>query len=68
MELLIELISILTVQNLSVLLINFFLQKNKCQRIKILGDCYYCIAGLDDNKQHALCAVEMGRDMIKHIA
>lgn len=42
--------------------------KNKCQRIKILGDCYYCIAGLDDNKQHALCAVEMGRDMIKHIA
>lgn len=42
--------------------------KNKCQRIKILGDCYYCIAGLDDNKEHAQYAVEMGRDMIKHIA
>lgn len=43
-------------------------QKNCCQRIKILGDCYYCIAGLDDNKAHAQCAVEMGRDMISHIA
>lgn len=42
--------------------------KNSCQRIKILGDCYYCIAGLDDNKAHAQCAVEMGRDMISHIA
>ncbi|PFX15541.1 Adenylate cyclase type 6 [Stylophora pistillata] len=42
--------------------------KNSCQRIKILGDCYYCIAGLDDNKKHAQCAVEMGRDMISHIA
>ncbi|XP_020630982.1 adenylate cyclase type 3-like [Orbicella faveolata] len=42
--------------------------KNCCQRIKILGDCYYCIAGLDDNKAHAQCAVEMGRDMISHIA
>ena len=44
------------------------LQKNGCQRIKILGDCYYCIAGLDDNKTHAQSAVEMGRDMITHIA
>lgn len=42
--------------------------KNSCQRIKILGDCYYCIAGLDDDKIHAQSAVEMGRDMIKHIA
>ena len=50
------------------LLNSSFLQKNKCQRIKILGDCYYCIAGLDDNKEHAQYAVEMGRDMIKHIA
>ena len=66
MKLLIKLISILIVQNLSY---HFFsLQKNRCQRIKILGDCYYCIAGLDDNKKHAQCAVEMGRDMIKHIA
>ena len=43
-------------------------QKNCCQRIKILGDCYYCIAGLDNNKAHAQCAVEMGQDMISHIA
>ncbi|KAJ7361739.1 Adenylate cyclase type 3 [Desmophyllum pertusum] len=42
--------------------------KYGCQRIKILGDCYYCIAGLDDSKTHAQSAVEMGRDMITHIA
>ena len=37
-------------------------------RIKILGDCYYCIAGLyDDNKDHAQSCVEMGLQMIEVI-
>lgn len=37
-------------------------------RIKILGDCYYCIAGLyDDNKNHAQSCVEMGLQMIEVI-
>ncbi|XP_048590688.1 adenylate cyclase type 3 [Nematostella vectensis] len=42
--------------------------KNHCLRIKILGDCYYCISGLDDSCNHALCAVNMGLDMVEHIA
>ncbi|XP_019862822.1 PREDICTED: adenylate cyclase type 2-like [Amphimedon queenslandica] len=41
---------------------------NKCMRIKILGDCYYCIAGLNDkNKDHAQNCVEMGLQMINVI-
>lgn len=37
-------------------------------RIKILGDCYYCIAGLyDNNKDHAQSCVEMGLQMIEVI-
>lgn len=37
-------------------------------RIKILGDCYYCIAGLNDkNKDHAQNCVEMGLQMINVI-
>ena len=37
-------------------------------RIKILGDCYYCIAGLyDSNKNHAQSCVEMGLQMIEVI-
>lgn len=38
-------------------------------RIKILGDCYYCVAGLydDSNKDHAQNCVEMGLQMIEVI-
>ncbi|XP_045121655.1 Ca(2+)/calmodulin-responsive adenylate cyclase-like isoform X5 [Portunus trituberculatus] len=42
---------------------------NHCLRIKILGDCYYCVSGLPDPRSdHARCAVEMGLDMIDAIA
>lgn len=44
-------------------------QDNHCLRIKILGDCYYCVSGLPEpRKDHAKCAVEMGLDMIDAIA
>uniref|UniRef100_UPI0037E7F51B adenylate cyclase type 8 isoform X1 n=1 Tax=Semicossyphus pulcher TaxID=241346 RepID=UPI0037E7F51B len=37
-------------------------------RIKILGDCYYCVSGLPEPRQdHAHCCVEMGLSMIKTI-
>ncbi|KAI1286421.1 Adenylate cyclase type 1 [Halotydeus destructor] len=42
---------------------------NHCLRIKILGDCYYCVSGLPEARSdHAHCAVEMGLDMIDAIA
>ncbi len=42
--------------------------RNHCMRIKILGDCYYCVSGLPDPRaDHAHCAVEMGLDMIEAI-
>ena len=44
-------------------------QENHCLRIKILGDCYYCVSGLPDpTSDHARNAVEMGLDMIDAIA
>lgn len=43
-------------------------QENHCLRIKILGDCYYCVSGLPEPRQdHAHCCVEMGLSMIKTI-
>ncbi|XP_067086288.1 LOW QUALITY PROTEIN: adenylate cyclase type 1-like [Osmerus mordax] len=43
--------------------------ENHCRRIKILGDCYYCVSGLTQPKaDHAHCCVEMGLDMIETIA
>ena len=43
-------------------------QENHCRRIKILGDCYYCVSGLTQPKtDHAHCCVEMGLDMIDTI-
>ena len=34
-------------------------------RIKILGDCYYCVSGLyDERPDHADCCVNMGLAMI----
>ncbi|XP_049823997.1 Ca(2+)/calmodulin-responsive adenylate cyclase-like isoform X2 [Aethina tumida] len=42
---------------------------NHCLRIKILGDCYYCVSGLPEARaDHANCTVEMGLDMIDAIA
>uniref|UniRef100_A0A8C7YJ69 adenylate cyclase n=1 Tax=Oryzias sinensis TaxID=183150 RepID=A0A8C7YJ69_9TELE len=42
--------------------------ENHCRRIKILGDCYYCVSGLTQPKtDHAHCCVEMGLDMIDTI-
>lgn len=40
----------------------------KVQRIKFLGDCYYCVAGLhESDPDHAICAVSLGIDMIANI-
>ncbi|KAI6176422.1 Adenylyl cyclase V [Aphelenchoides bicaudatus] len=42
--------------------------ENHCMRIKIIGDCYYAISGLPEpRKDHAICAVKMGLDMIHTI-
>ncbi|TKR67787.1 hypothetical protein L596_023882 [Steinernema carpocapsae] len=42
--------------------------RNHCMRIKILGDCYYCVSGLPDYREdHAICAVEMGLEMVEAI-
>lgn len=39
--------------------------KNHCLRIKILGDCYYCVSGIPEiGREHAIDSVEMGLDMI----
>ena len=41
-------------------------QRNNCLRIKILGDCYYCVSGLyNTSVNHAICTVEMGLKMIE---
>ncbi|NXL90197.1 ADCY8 cyclase, partial [Alectura lathami] len=43
-------------------------EEHHCLRIKILGDCYYCVSGLPEPRQdHAHCCVEMGLSMIKTI-
>ncbi|XP_038665158.1 adenylate cyclase type 8 isoform X2 [Scyliorhinus canicula] len=42
--------------------------EHHCLRIKILGDCYYCVSGLPEPRHdHAHCCVEMGLNMIKTI-
>ncbi|XP_065483815.1 adenylate cyclase type 8 [Caloenas nicobarica] len=42
--------------------------EHHCLRIKILGDCYYCVSGLPEPREdHAHCCVEMGLSMIKTI-
>ncbi|XP_025835441.1 adenylate cyclase type 8-like, partial [Agrilus planipennis] len=42
--------------------------ENSCLRIKLLGDCYYCVSGLPiPRSDHAHCCVEMGLHMIKAI-
>nr|CAD7573590.1 unnamed protein product [Timema californicum] len=43
--------------------------EHHCLRIKLLGDCYYCVSGLPEPRpDHAQCCVEMGLDMIDAIA
>ncbi|XP_063441088.1 adenylate cyclase type 2-like isoform X2 [Mytilus trossulus] len=43
-------------------------KKNHCMRIKILGDCYYCVSGLPTpNENHADNCVNMGLKMIDAI-
>ena len=40
-----------------------------CLRIKLLGDCYYCVCGIPEPRlDHAQCCVELGIDMIEAIA
>lgn len=43
-------------------------KENYCLRIKILGDCYYCVSGLPVSRpQHASNCVTMGLAMIDAI-
>ncbi|KAG8455533.1 hypothetical protein GDO86_001650 [Hymenochirus boettgeri] len=43
-------------------------QDNDCMRIKILGDCYYCVSGLPEFlPNHAKNCVQMGLDMCQAI-
>ncbi|CAG2163636.1 unnamed protein product [Oppiella nova] len=43
-------------------------ERNHCLRIKLLGDCYYCVSGLPDyDENHAINCVRMGLEMIKII-
>ena len=42
--------------------------EESCLRIKLLGDCYYCVAGLPVARlDHADCCVGLGLQMIKAI-
>ncbi|XP_034019957.1 adenylate cyclase type 2-like [Thalassophryne amazonica] len=44
-------------------------KRNGCLRIKILGDCYYCVSGLPDPiPTHAKNCVQMGLDMCTAIS
>uniref|UniRef100_A0A8C5BB90 Adenylate cyclase type 8 n=1 Tax=Gadus morhua TaxID=8049 RepID=A0A8C5BB90_GADMO len=43
-------------------------EENHCMRIKILGDCYYCVSGVPEPQSgHARYCVEMGLAMISTI-
>nr|XP_045618593.1 adenylate cyclase type 2-like [Procambarus clarkii] len=43
-------------------------KENQCLRIKILGDCYYCVSGLPVSRpNHAVNCVKMGLEMIHAI-
>ena len=43
-------------------------QEKQCMRIKILGDCYYCVSGLPVSRpNHAINIVSMGLAMIDAI-
>merc|ERR1719259_1462218 len=43
-------------------------EKHSCLRIKILGDCYYCVSGLPTSSPlHAEKCVEMAKDMVEEM-
>lgn len=43
-------------------------ERNGCMRIKLLGDCYYCVSGMPAyDARHAANCVRMGLDMIRII-
>lgn len=43
-------------------------EEHHCMRIKILGDCYYCVSGVPEpQRAHARCCVEMGLAMINTV-
>ncbi|XP_076826755.1 adenylate cyclase type 2 isoform X2 [Brachyhypopomus gauderio] len=43
-------------------------KENECMRIKILGDCYYCVSGLPESlPNHAKNCVKMGLEMCEAI-
>ncbi|XP_070552629.1 adenylate cyclase type 9-like [Ptychodera flava] len=43
-------------------------EKNGCEKISTLGDCYYCVSGCPEPRpDHAICCVEMGLQMISII-
>ncbi|OQR75498.1 adenylate cyclase type 9-like, partial [Tropilaelaps mercedesae] len=47
---------------------DFLCQKNGCEKISTLGDCYYCVSGCPEPRpDHAKCCVEMGLSMITAI-
>uniref|UniRef100_S4R4I9 adenylate cyclase n=2 Tax=Petromyzontidae TaxID=7746 RepID=S4R4I9_PETMA len=42
---------------------------HKQLRIKILGDCYYCVCGVPEFiPDHAVCCIKMGLDMVEAIS
>lgn len=48
--------------------VSFTSQEHHCLRIKILGDCYYCVSGVPEpQRAHARYCVEMGLAMINTI-
>ncbi|XP_051861885.1 adenylyl cyclase X E-like isoform X9 [Drosophila albomicans] len=69
-----QLTTTLTVKHLVTLLHNLYARFDKAashftvQRIKFLGDCYYCVAGLTvPDPDHAKCCVDLGLCMINQI-
>ena len=48
--------------------VEMYFQTHRCMRIKILGDCYYCVAGMPNpDPMHAINCVKMGMNMIEMI-
>lgn len=43
-------------------------EKYNCLRIKLLGDCYYCVSGVPDHDEnHVMNTIDQGLEMIKII-
>eukprot|EP00794_Sanderia_malayensis_P007609 gene7609-8449_t len=43
-------------------------EKNNCEKVSTLGDCYYCVAGCPEaTRFHAISCVEMGLDIVVQI-